>query len=140
MADAKDIGISVEVVKTGMSQDKNGYYLRLGLHPSDDIAPIVTAPIGTRYLCVFVELDGQDQPVQQTDQKAVQSAGMLCAEPSFQVWLFKHHMAEAMSEAHAIDAVYKHCMIQSRKELATNQSARQKWAQLKQAYLDSLKL
>jgi hypothetical protein len=143
--DPRSAAIQVEVVKVGMSQSKDGYFLRLALHPSDSIASLVSSPVGTRYVCAFVEVDDRQEPVAARDTGvgshiAVSQAALLCRELAFQRWLVDNQMAPEQSERAARDTVCRACGIASRSELATNEQARELWKKLRTDFMNSLNL
>lgn len=140
MTKPSDFAVNIEVVKTGISQDKNGYYLRLALNPADDIAQLVTSPVGTRYACAFVEVSDHDEPVDKRDMEAVRTAAMLCRNTDFQAWLMDKGRSLEETEDGAAAAVHAICGIKSRAELATNLQAAAKWRKLRQEFLDVLRL
>lgn len=140
----RDAAIQVEVVKVSMSQSKEGYFLRLVLHPSDKIAALVNSPVGTRYVCAFVEVDDRQEPVAQLRARetnsAVAQSNLLCREPQFQEWLVGVGLASVVGEGEAAEAVRRYCGIESRSALASNEQALRLWKKLRTDFMDSLSL
>jgi hypothetical protein len=99
---------------------------------------IVMAPMGTRYVCVLVEITDDEAPV---DYRAVdrdkwrdlgpaKQSGMRCKEPMFWAFLEEElHFPNIVSEARAAEAVRTHCGVASRGEFAQvgNHHARERW-------------
>jgi hypothetical protein len=149
--DPRNHAISVEVVKIAMNQDKNGYFLRLALHPSDEIQPLVNAPVGTWFMAAFVEVSDQGAPTSQSNpmvvgpgntgrDSAVTQSNLLCAQPKFQEWLFINNMADQPTEDAAIAGLYKSLGITSRSQLVTNLEARERWFRMRKAFMATIDL
>lgn len=149
--DPRHHAISVEVVKIAMNQDKNGYFLRLALHPSDEIQPLVNAPVGTRFMAAFVEVSDQGTPTSHSNpvvvgagnagrDSAVTQANLLCGQPKFQEWLFINNMADQPTEDAAIAGLYKSLGITSRSQLVTNLEARERWFRMRKAFMATIDL
>jgi len=130
--DAKDSALIFEAVKVSLRQTKDGAMLTLSVHPNDFPQDLFKAWVGTRYQCVLVELNDQDEPVQTTESKegkeAVARAGILCRDVLFQNWMHEGYplvssLGEVTEETTA-KSVCLCCEIDSRAELKTNESAR----------------
>ena len=151
----RENAISVEAIKVGINQTKDGYFIRLALHPSDDISGLVTSPVGTRYLMAFVEVDQHNQPVTRTGFRAmgtpvppagtpfdryVTQAAMLCNEHRFQEWLVSQGHATEVSVEAAKLALYKILNITSRTELRIpeREDARNGWDVLYKNFIGSI--
>lgn len=148
---SRDNAISVECVKVGIQQSKDGYFIRLALHPSDNIGPLVTSPVGARYICAFVEVNDHNEPVRRGGFKAantgpseydryVTQTGMLCKEEGFQEWMVNNGYAADASEEGAKQGLYKILRITSRTELRTPErgDARNAWDALYKNFVGSL--
>ena len=110
---ARDAALTLEVKKDGLQQRQTGeWVLRLTVHPNDMPMPVMTAAMGTRYQCVLVEVDENEQPkggdaTEQTQRldkapdpapppdrartwnrlSPAQQAGILCSDPAFQKFM-----------------------------------------------------
>lgn len=135
---AKKNTVQFECVKVAMAQDKNGHILKLAIHPSDLPKDLVLDPLGARYVAVLARLNDQDeilQPREKTEgEKAVASAGLLCNNPRFIGWLFDRGFSGGNTALDAEDGVRAYCSITSRAELATNEDARRKFIELRDAF------
>jgi hypothetical protein len=110
-----------ECVKVAFSQDKNGYVLKLSIHPNDIPDDVITDPLGTRYKIGLIREDEQDNP---TERRAVQAAGLLCRNPLFAIYLrSRHGSVHAVDEASTASALRDLLGCNSRSEIA-GQSAR----------------
>jgi hypothetical protein len=134
---ARDSAIQVEVVKVAMTQDKSGYYLRLALHPSDEIAPLVNAHVGARFIAAFVEVDEHQQPVVKKKSPQVMQAGMLVQQQPFRDWMHERNYASGVDEDSCIAGLYKLLGITSRAQLADNEDARNKWDRIYREFIGS---
>ena len=87
MTDIRDVGINFEAVKVSMTQDKNGFNLRLCVHPDEVPDDLFRDWVGSRYLVVMVKIDDNDQPEIRPEQvenkRLVTSAIMCCNAPEF---------------------------------------------------------
>lgn len=125
---------SLEVVKIGMSQSKDGIILRLAIHPNEIEKALLVDPVGTRYYAVFVRAERVEEeergfPEQDEGKKAVAVAGELCRNAEFQeyvrslpfydAWQDRVHPEDMKDyETLARDYVCWSCGIKSRSELA----------------------
>ena len=148
--DAKDSALIFEAVKVALRQTKDGAMLTLSVHPNDFPQDLFKAWVGTRYQCVLVELNDQDEPVQTTESRegkeAVARAGILCRDVNFQNWMYKQHprpgqlvsSLEEVTEETTAKSVCLYCGIDSRSELSgTSQHskiAREEFDKLISAY------
>lgn len=137
---SRESAIQVEVVKVAMTQDKSGYYLRLALHPSDDIAPLVNAPVGARFIAAFVEVDEHQQPVVRKKHcPQLTQAGMLVGQQTFRDWMQSNNYSSGTDEQSVLDGLYKILGVTSRAQLADpdRQDARDKWDSLYKSFVGS---
>jgi hypothetical protein len=143
MGEIADMSTRFEAVKIAMTQDKNGFVLKLSLHPNDTPEDIMRDPVGTRYMMVAVRMDDEGQPSPSADQQegvqAVRIAGALCGDTRFQQWLALTGATDEISETAAADAVRKYCVITSRAELKTDKQAREKLAGLRAEFMEYLR-
>jgi hypothetical protein len=87
--------ISFEVKKDGLQQRQSGdWVLRLTVQAIDMDQHILTAPMGTRFACVLVEVNDDETPVDHRAEDrdkwralgAAKQAGIRCKDPVF--WAF----------------------------------------------------
>lgn len=133
----RDSAIQVEVVKVAMTQDKSGYYLKLALHPSDEIAPLINAHVGARFIAAFVEVDEHQQPVVKKKSPQVMQAGMLVQQPAFREWMYTNNYSSNTDEESVLAGLYKILGITSRAQLADNEDARNKWDRIYREFIGS---
>lgn len=135
--------IQCEVVKIAMTQDKNGHILKLSIHPSDLPKDLILDPLGSRYVMVLARLNDQDevvQPVEKSEaEKAIDIAGLLCRNPRFIRWMFDYgHSPEPTSNG-AVEGVREWCGVKSRSEFRTNETARERFHELREEFEAAVK-
>jgi hypothetical protein len=130
--------IKFECVQIAMNKDKNGYVLKLSIHPNDNPEELMKDRVGQRYQAVFVRLDENDQPTMPPDEAegrlAVKMAATLCADEKFQGWLCFQGYADEISEEAAAIGVRTYCGIASRSDLKSNKEARAKFLGLRDMF------
>lgn len=140
---AKKNTVQCEVVKVAMAQDKNGHILKVSIHPNDLPKDLVLDPLGTRYVMVLARLNDQDEVVPPKEKsegdKAVDIAGLLCRNDRFISWMFDNGYSMTRDSSGTIDAIREMCGIKSRAELATNETARNVFMELKALFEESYK-
>lgn len=140
-APIRDIAMHFEAVKVSMSQDKNGIILRLNVHPNDCPKELHTDWVGSRYMVAMVKLRDDDRPDDRgmaAINRLIVSAGMLCRNDSFHLFLVEHGyiidsgaMSSEEMEQECIEAVRLHCGVESRSEFKDNEAARKAFEQLR---------
>ena len=134
----RDSAISFEARKLRMNQTKEGWVLHLAVHPNDAPEELMRTYVGTRYAVVMVEIGDDEQPVDNPAKveanRTVVSAVMLSKNLKFQQWAGVDTLDNP--EAAASDLIKKECKIDSRKELATNDEARELFDQLRSRFLE----
>jgi len=132
-----------EAVKIAMTQDKNGFVLKLSIHPNDTPEDILRDLVGTRYLVVAVRIGEDEQIVKPPSvvkaDMNIKMAAALCKDERFQVWLVRNQLADEMSERAAAAALRKYCNIQSRAELKSNKQAADRFLALRAEFVDDLR-
>lgn len=127
--------IQFEGVKAGLKQSKDGYILTLAVHPDDIPDDLVRDFVGSRYVVVMVRLDAQEQPMNRGNEfpgdHAVKMAGILCRDPDFWEWLHAKEWLMEKNEKACTEWLTFYLGIESRKELKTNQEARDLFNRLK---------
>ena len=130
--------VQCEIVKIGLTQDKNGHILKVAIHPSDLPKDLVLDPLGTRYVMVLVRLNDQDEVVQPKEKsdgdKAVDIAGLLCRNSRFISWMFDYGHSPSRDEQGAIEGIRDFCGVKSRADFRTNDEARRKFFELRDAF------
>ena len=151
--------VTFEAKKNGLTQTQDGLWkVSLTVAPDQMPVELTTAPMGQRLAVVIVALkdDGEVDPgnvfpeeiTRAEGGRAVTSAAMLCDNPDFQRWI--HDVAQKqMKWSAALGAVIEEgmpcdmaafelrqlCGISSRRELATNDDARQKFYDLREQFI-----
>jgi len=143
--DIKNTAMGFEAVKVSMSQNRDGIILRLSVHPNDCPPELHTDWVGSRYMVGMQKIDDFEQPDVRADQKRIEkmvsSAGLLCRNESFWEFLEQTQMdawdgkATVDNEEDAVAIVYHICGIKSRKELRSNDFARQWFEQLRKDFI-----
>ena len=135
--------IPIEVKKDGLQQRQNGdWVLRLVVQAADMDQRVTTAPMGTRYQAVLVEVNDDETPKEnkgKLDWREVQpaaQAGIRCAEPRFRDYLAVEHGINTKTAQEAAEAVRNLCGVNSRALLGVNHKARTLWHQLDSGYRD----
>lgn len=135
MSEYTDASINFEGVQVAMNKSKDGYILKLAIHPNDVPESLLRDLVGSRYMVAMVKLDDENKPVHPPERReqdrAVMSAGMLCRQPEF--WKYLENVGASFSvssEKEAIDVVHGILGISSRAELKTNSKARGLWDDL----------
>jgi len=116
--------LSFEAVKVRITQNKQGVYLVLNIHPEDIPEELLRSWVGQRYYCALVGIQDDETPMPQnpirkktTGKKFVDRAGILARDKSF--WKF----CKVSKEEDASEFIRQFCNIQSRSELRTNEFA-----------------
>jgi hypothetical protein len=157
---ARQNAIPLEVKKDGLQQRQNGdWVLRFVVQAADMDQRLTSAPMGTRFQVVLVEIDDSEMPVspaakeniatpqpapdkppaaaKRMDWRELQpaaQAGIRCDDPVF--WKFlhvEHCFPESpiiQNKEVAAHVIRTICNVQSRSELGTNHKARVLWKQL----------
>jgi hypothetical protein len=143
---ARENSIALEVKKDGLQQRQNGdWVLRFSAQNIDMHQVIVNAPMGTRFQCVLVEINDDEEPV---DHKAeardkwrdlgpTKQAGIRCGDPVFWAWMEeKLKKPDINSHEAAAKIVREMCGVTSRSEFDKpgNQEARTRWYNLDFAF------
>jgi hypothetical protein len=130
--------IQFEGVKAGLKQSKDGYILTLAVHPDEIPDDLVRDFVGSRYVVVMVRLDENEQPMQRGNEfpgdHAVKMAGILCRDPDFWEWLHAKEWLFEKNEKACTEWLISYLGIESRKELKTDQEARELFVKLKNSF------
>lgn len=137
-ARAREAALHFEAVKVAIRQNKDGVYITLSIHPQEMPVDLMMAHAGTRYVVAMVETDDRNQPVKGKDEeegdRLVQSAAMLCRNPSFQRWLHDKGYIFEISEAETTDFLREYLGVESRSEIKTNREARRLFGKLRERF------
>ena len=121
--------IQFEAVKTSLKQTKDGYSLALAIHPNEIPDDLMRDFVGARYMVVMVRINDAEQPLDRTKEypgdHAIKIAGMICRDPEFWQWLYEKEWLFEKNEKACIEALSGMLGIESRKELKTNEAARE---------------
>jgi|TARA_R110000796_G_scaffold90631_4_gene194548 hypothetical protein len=116
--------LSFEAVKVRITQNKQGVYLVLNIHPEDIPEELLRSWVGQRYYCALVGIQDDETPVphkpitkKTQGRKYVDRAGIMAREKEF--WKF----AGVDSEEDASEFIRNFCNIHSRSELKRNEFA-----------------
>jgi hypothetical protein len=94
--------------------------------------------VGSRYVVVMVRLGDDEQPMNREGEfpgdAAVKMAGILCRDPEFWEWLHGKEWLMEKNEKACSEWIYSYLDIESRKELKTNESARDLFNRLKASF------
>jgi len=110
------MALQFEARKVALKQDRTGFVLTLAIHPDECPEEILRDFVGARYGCALVRIQDDESATPYSNR--VQSAGMLCKQPTFQDFL------DVDSEAAAAAELCKRCGIESRTELHGNAVAK----------------
>lgn len=129
MSDIRNSAINFEATKVAITQDRNGFILKLSVHPNDVPEELLRSWVGSRYVVAMVEVADDGQPKQSEKKiginRAVQSAAMLCQEEKFWKYLGEVAGVTPRNEEEARGVLLHMLDIGSRKDLATNEKAKE---------------
>jgi len=130
--------IQFESIKAGLKQSKDGYILTLAVHPDELPDALMRDFVGSRYVVVMVRLGDDEQPMNREGEfpgdTAVKMAGILCRDPEFWQWLHGKEWLMEKNEKACSEWICSYLDIESRKELKTNESARDLFNRLKASF------
>ena len=130
--------IQFEGIKTGLKQSKDGYVLTMAVHPDDLPDDLMRDFVGSRYVVVMVRLGDDEQPRNREHEfpgdHAVKMAGILCRDPDFWEWLHTKEWLMECNEKACASWLISYLDIESRKELKTNEEARDLFNRLKASF------
>jgi len=139
MTDVKDLSYGFEAVKSVLRQSKDGIVLSLVIHPNDIPNPLLSDPIGSRYMIGMALIGDDEQPVESEEQRQakrdVVSAGALCRETDFQQWLMNNGFSDNITEEDAATTVRSLLNIKSRSEIRTDPVAQRKWRVMRDLFI-----
>ena len=139
MTNVKDVAYQFEAVQVSMNKDKNGFNLRLCIHPDDVPDGLLRDWVGSRYGVAMVRINEHEEvdikPTELEGQRLVKSAIMSCKEPEFWEALsstsYQRSLINIDSEEVCVKVLKDYIKINSRKDLATNEIAQAKFKNLR---------
>jgi len=112
--------------------------LTMAVHPDELPSDLMRDFVGSRYVVVMVRLNDQEQPMSREGEfpgdHAVKMAGILCRDPNFWDWLHHKEWLMEKNEKACTEWVTTYLEIESRKELKTNEEARDLFNRLKASF------
>lgn len=130
--------IQFESIKAGLKQSKDGYVLTLAVHPDELPDALMRDFVGSRYVVVMVRLGDDEQPMNREGEfpgdMAVKMAGILCRDKEFWDWLHGKEWLMEKNEKACTEWLCSYLDIESRKELKTNEEARDLFNRLKASF------
>jgi len=140
MTNIKDASYGFEAVKSVLRQSKDGIVLSLVLHPSDVPTPLLSDPIGSRYMVGMARLGDEEEIIEpesvREGKRMVTSCGALCRDSDFQKWLMDNGFSGEQTEEAAATSVKRLLKVKSRAELKENVDAQQRWLVIRQHFID----
>ena len=142
--EAKDAAQTFEGSLMILRKDKNGWVFGFSVHPSEAPSPLLDVPLGTRFQCVFFQIDDDESLVVpeevRSGKRAVSDAGQFCRDEEFRSFIatkfYQFRPPEEMKINNPIDEeecaeiLRKGLQIKSRSELATNPEARDRFKEI----------
>ena len=140
MTNIKDASYGFEAVKSVLRQSKDGIVLSLVIHPSDVPTPLLSDPIGSRYMVGMVRMGDNEEIIEpesvREGKRMVTSAGALCRDSDFQKWMVDNGFSEEQTEEAAATNVKRLLKVKSRAELKENEDAQRRWLVIRQHFID----
>ena len=140
MTNIKDASYGFEAVKSVLRQSKDGIVLSLVLHPSDVPTPLLSDPIGSRYMVGMVRMGDNEEIIEpesvREGKRMVTSAGALCRDSDFQKWMVDNGFSEEQTEEAAATNVKRLQKVKSRAELKENEDAQRRWLVIRKHFID----
>lgn len=140
--------LQFESKKDGLSQLQDGsWVLKLKVHPSEIPAALLTAPMGTRFVSVLVEVSDDETPVSPEAQEQrtkpakdrtpwssmlpAQQAAIRCNDIAFRRFLSERFQpGHPVNEEQAAGIVREQCGVSSRTTLNTSPMAAGYWREI----------
>ena len=140
MSDIKDNSYGFEAIKSVLRQSKDGIVLSLVIHPSDVPIPLLSDPIGSRYMVGMARV-GDDEEIIEPEsvregKRMVTSCGALCRDDDFQRWMVDNGFSLEQTEEAAATSVKQLLRVESRAELRENVDAQRRWVIIRQRFID----
>ena len=139
MTNIKDASYGFEAIKSVLRQSKDGIVISLVIHPSDVPVPLLSDPIGSRYMVGMARV-GDDEEIIEPEsvregKRMVTSCGALCRDSDFQRWLVDNGFTDDQTETAAAATVKRLLKVDSRAELKSNVDAQRRWSIIRQNFI-----
>jgi len=135
----KDASYGFEAVKSVLRQSKDGIVISLVIHPSDVPSPLLSDPIGSRYMVGMVRMGDNEEIIEpesvREGKRMVTSAGALCRDSDFQKWIVDNGFSEEQTEEAVVTGVKQLLKVESRAELKDNVDAQSRWVIIRQHFI-----
>ena len=139
MTDIKEVSHAFEAVKSALRQTKDGISISLVIHPNDVPNPLLSDPVGSRYMVGMARLGDDNQPIESEEQREARrdviSAGALCRDTDFQKWLMNNGYCDDLSEDEAAKSLRTLLGVESRAEIKINREAQRKWRIMRNLFI-----
>lgn len=137
--------LQFECKKDALRQMQEGHWkIQLTVHPNDMPSELLSAAMGQRFVAVLAAIGDDEQPVKleakpepaepTPGQRAVKRAVMLCRDPAFIKWVRDQFVAEDDGEANARLFITHNCRIASRRDLAVDPAAVERFEALETSF------
>lgn len=142
--DPREAAVHFEAVQIAAQKTKDGFILKLAIHPSEVPESIMRDYVGSRYTVAMVKMDDDQTPIMPQEKrkqdKVVTTAVMLCQNEKF--WEYMNEISSEMPQGEqqpdwvlasvhdedtAKEWICSYCEISSRSELKDNHNAREKF-------------
>lgn len=141
---AREYAISFEARKDGLTQnDTKGVVLRLQVHPAECPPDLLTAPVGSRFICSLVSVGDMEEPqpaqYQEEGKRSLASSQLLCRDFEFQKYIIgvaggREDVSEEDRESEAADCLKAIVGIRSRSEIVDDPQARREFHALRDRF------
>jgi hypothetical protein len=110
----------------------------MAVHPDDLPDDLMRDFVGSRYVVVMVRIGDDERPMNREHEfpgdHAVKMAGILCRDPEFWEWLELQKLVTTKDEKTCANWLSFYLGIESRKELKTDEDARELFNRLKASF------
>lgn len=119
----------IECKKHAYRQTQDGVVISFVVHPNDVTPDLASAPLGTRYMAVLVELNDNETAKPPSKHNYGQQMGIECTEATFRRFLWEKGYVDSEmmpTEDDAVKAVREICGVDSRANIDGNADAEAK--------------
>ena len=135
MTEIRDAALHFEAVKIALTQSKEGMVLKVAIHPNDVPKDVILDSLGTRYMVAMVKINDAGEPEKGQDKtegdRAIAAAGLLCRNDRFCSWMHQKGFSVSAGTNDVASGLRVLLGVDSRRELATNETARNVFFDLK---------
>lgn len=130
-----DKAFSFEAVLLGATKDKNGFVVKLAIHPNDVPDEFIKDLVGSRYQIGACRVDDDGQPVgkKKDDGGEIRHAALLCKNPNFQKFCVEQGALHE-SEHEAREMICTWCQVETRADLKFSENARKLFHEMVKTY------